>query len=59
MVRIMKGGRSADYAARNERNQMDWDGLNDPGNDRKQKNDVFGEMGWERQRSILNLRGSR
>jgi len=29
MVRITKGGRSADYAERNKRNQVDWDGLNE------------------------------
>ena len=32
MVQIMEGGRSADYTARNEWNQMDRDGLNGLGN---------------------------
>jgi len=45
MVRITKGGRSADYAKRNERNQVDRDGLNDLGNDREQRNEKMVRVG--------------
>jgi len=45
MVRIMKCGRSAHYAAPNERNQMDGDGSNDLGNDREQRNDRMVRVG--------------
>jgi len=45
MVRITKGGRSADYAKRNEQNQVDWDSLNDLGNDREQRNEKMVRVG--------------
>ena len=45
-ARITKGGRSADYAERrNERNQVAWDGLNDLGNDREQRNEKMVRVG--------------
>ena len=49
MVQIMEGGRSAEYAARNERNQMDRDGLDDLGSDNEQRDDMMVRvgMGWD------------
>ena len=48
MVQIVEGGRNADYTTRNERNQMDRDGLDDLGSDNEQRDDMMVRVGMGR-----------